>query len=41
MAEANIQLGNLDYDSIKDSLKQHLQQQTTLLDYDYEGSAIN
>lgn len=34
-------LGNLNYDAIKSSIKEHLKQQDTFLDYDFEGSALN
>lgn len=35
----NIQLGNLDFDSIKQSIIDHLKTQYTIKDYNYEGSA--
>ena len=41
MAKSNIQLGNLDYETIKNDIKNYLKQQDTLTDYDYEGSALN
>ena len=43
MASANsgLQITNLDFTSIKDSLKSFLQQQDTLKDYNFEGSAIS
>jgi len=41
MAKSNIQLGSLDYDTIKNDIKNYLKDQSTLQDYDYEGSAIN
>ena len=34
-------LGNLNFDAIKSSIKEHLKQQDTFLDYDFEGSALN
>ena len=37
----NPMLGNLNFDAIKDSIKEHLKQQDTFLDYDFEGSALN
>ena len=39
MANPNIQLGSVDFDSIKQSIIDHLKTQDTLKDYDYEGSA--
>ena len=39
-APSKIQLGNLDYESIKTSLMEFLKEQDTLKDYDYSGSAI-
>jgi len=39
MAKVNLQLGKLDFDSIKQSIIDHLKTQDTLKDYDYEGSA--
>lgn len=43
MASANsgLQITNLDFTSIKSSLKSFLQQQETLKDYNYEGSALS
>ena len=37
----NPMLGNLNFDAIKNSIKEHLKQQDTFLDYDFEGSALN
>ena len=37
----NPMLGNLNFDAIKTSIKEHLKQQDTFLDYDFEGSALN
>tara|TARA_R110000851_G_scaffold1617_4_gene6289 strand:- start:4623 stop:6410 length:1788 start_codon:yes stop_codon:yes gene_type:complete len=39
-APSKIQLGNLDYESIKSSLLDYLKEQDTLKDYDYSGSAV-
>tara|TARA_R100000008_G_C3585431_1_gene171890 strand:+ start:1553 stop:3304 length:1752 start_codon:yes stop_codon:yes gene_type:complete len=41
MEKSNIQLGSLDYDTIKNDIKNYLKQQDTLSDFDYEGSALN
>lgn len=43
MASANsaLQISNLDFSSIKTSLKTFLQQQDTLKDYNFEGSALS
>lgn len=43
MATANsgLQITNLDFASIKNSLKSFLQQQDTLTDYNFEGSALS
>ncbi len=43
MASANsgLQITNLDFGSIKNSLKSFLQQQETLQDYNFEGSALS
>jgi len=43
MASANsgLQITNLDFDSIKSSLKSFLQQQDTLKDYNYDASALS
>jgi len=43
MAAANsgLQITNLDFGSIKNSLKSFLQQQSTLQDYNFEGSALS
>lgn len=43
MATANsgLQITNLDFGSIKNSLKSFLQQQNTLQDYNFEGSALS
>ena len=38
MPKIEIQLGNLDFDSIKQSIIDYLKTQDTLKDYDYEGS---
>ena len=41
MSNPNIQVGNLDFESIKTSIKDFLKTQTTIKDYDFEGSAVN
>ena len=38
-SDLNVQLGSLDFDSIKSSIIEHLQKQDVLKDYDYQGSA--
>ena len=40
-ANSNIQITDLDFDSIKNNLKTFLQSQDTLKDYNYEGSALS
>ena len=40
MTTPNINMGSLDFDSIKNSIIDHLKTQDTLKDFDYEGSAI-
>jgi hypothetical protein len=40
-ANSNIQITDLDFDTIKNNLKTFLRSQTTLQDYDYEGSALS
>lgn len=40
-ANSNIQMVDLDFNNIKDSLKRYLQSQDTLKDYNYEGSALS
>ena len=39
-SKINVQMGSLDFDAIKNSIIDHLKQQNTLKDYDYEGSAM-
>tara|TARA_R100000008_G_scaffold32870_1_gene18469 strand:+ start:12875 stop:14710 length:1836 start_codon:yes stop_codon:yes gene_type:complete len=39
MSNVNIQLGNLDFESIKSSIIEHLKTQNDIKDYDYNGSA--
>lgn len=39
MSNVNIQLGNLDFNSIKSSIIDHLKTQNDIKDYEYEGSA--
>jgi hypothetical protein len=41
MANARLQISDLDFDQIKDNLKTFLKQQTTFQDYDFEGSGLN
>jgi hypothetical protein len=40
-ANSNIQIADLDFNSIKTNLKTYLQSQDTLKDYNYEGSALS
>ena len=40
-ANSNIQITDLDFNSIKTNLKRYLQSQDTLKDYNYEGSALS
>ena len=40
-ANSNIQVADLDFNSIKNNLKTYLQGQDTLKDYNYEGSALS
>ena len=40
-ANGNIQVTDLDFINIKNNLKQFLQGQDTLKDYNYEGSALS
>ncbi len=40
-ANSNIQITDLDFDTIKNNLKTFLRSQDTLQDYDYEGSALS
>jgi len=40
-ANSNIQITDLDFDSIKNNLKNYLKSQDTLRDYNYEGSALS
>jgi hypothetical protein len=40
-ANSNIQITDLDFDTIKNNLKTFLRSQNTLQDYDYEGSALS
>jgi len=40
-ANSNIQMTNLDFNTIKTNLKQYLKSQDTLKDYNYEGSALS
>jgi hypothetical protein len=40
-ANSNIQIADLDFNSIKNNLKTFLQSQNTLKDYNYEGSALS
>jgi hypothetical protein len=37
--QSNIQVADLDFNTIKTNLKKFLQSQSTLQDYNYEGSA--
>jgi hypothetical protein len=40
-ANSNVQMVDLDFNTIKNNLKQFLQSQDTLKDYNYEGSALS
>lgn len=40
-ANSNIQITDLDFDTIKNNLKNYLKSQDTLRDYNYEGSALS
>ena len=40
-ANSNIQITDLDFNTIKTNLKRYLQSQNTLKDYNYEGSALS
>lgn len=41
MANPQLNIGNLDFDDIKQSLKDYLSEQTIFKDYDFEGSALS
>jgi len=41
MANARLQISELDFDQIKQNLKSYLQQQSTFQDYDFEGSGLS
>jgi hypothetical protein len=41
MANARLQISDLDFDQIKQNLKSYLQQQNTFQDYDFEGSGLS
>ena len=41
MANPQINIGNLDFSDIKQSLKEYLRDQATFKDYDFEGSALS
>ena len=41
MANARLQITDLDFDTIKNNLKSYLQQQSEFTDYDFEGSSLN
>jgi hypothetical protein len=41
MANARLQISDLDFDTIKNNLKSYLQQQSEFTDYDFEGSSLN
>ncbi len=40
MANARLQITDLDFDQIKNNLKSYLQQQSEFTDYDFEGSSL-
>jgi hypothetical protein len=41
MANARLQITDLDFDTIKNNLKSYLQQQSEFTDYDFEGSSLS
>jgi hypothetical protein len=41
MANARLNISDLDFDQIKQNLKNYLQQQNTFQDYDFEGSGLS
>ena len=41
MADSKIQLASLDFDTIKQNLKNYLKSQSEFADFDFEGSSIN
>ena len=41
MANARLNVTDLDFDQIKSNLKTYLQQQSTFQDYDFEGSGLS
>ena len=41
MANARLQISDLDFDQIKQNLKSYLQQQNTFQDYDFEGAGLS
>ncbi len=41
MANARLQITDLDFDTIKTNLKSYLQQQTEFTDYNFEGSGLS
>ena len=41
MANARLQITDLDFDQIKNNLKSYLQQQSEFSDYDFEGSGLS
>ena len=41
MANARLNISDLDFDQIKQNLKSYLQQQNTFQDYDFEGSGLS
>ena len=41
MANSSLSVANLDFSDIKGNLKQYLQSQDLLKDYDFEGSNMN
>ena len=40
-ANSNIQIADLDFDTIKNNLKTYLRSQDTFKDYDFEGSGLS
>ena len=41
MSNPQLNIGNLDFDDIKKSIKTYLSQQDTFKDYDFEGSGLS
>ena len=41
MTNPQLNIGNLDFDDIKKSIKEYLKNQDTFRDYDFEGSGLS